>query len=70
MLAGAAGAAGGALSNAYLRADTLEEALASLKSAAGLSNLSDQEAVEKAQQFRRQNLLEQVSQKTRARYTI
>ena len=63
MLAGAAGAAGGALSNAYLRADTLEEALASLKRAAGLSNLSDQEAVEKAQQFRRQNLLEQVSQK-------
>ena len=63
MLAGAAGAAGGALSNAYLRADTLEEALASLKSAAGLSNLSDQEAVERAQQFRRQNLLEQVSQK-------
>lgn len=63
MLAGAAGAAGGALSNAYLRADTLEEALASLKRAAGLSNLSDQEAVEKAQQFRRQNLFEQVSQK-------
>lgn len=70
MLAGAAGAAGGALNNAYLRADTLEEALASLKRAAGLSNLSDQEAVEKAQRSGVRIYLSRSLKKIRARYTI
>lgn len=62
MLNGALGAAGGALSSSYLRAETLEDALAALKREAGLSDLSDEEAVERAQQFRRQNLLQQATQ--------
>lgn len=62
MLNGALGATGGALSNSYLRAETLEDALAALKREAGLSNLSDEEALERAQQFRRQNLLQQATQ--------
>ena len=62
ILNGALGAGGGALSNLSLKADTLEEALQALKREAGLSGLSDEEAYERAQQFRRQNLLEQASQ--------
>ena len=62
MLNGALGAAGGALSSSYLRAETLEDALAALKREAGLSDLSDEEAIERARQFRRQNLLQQATQ--------
>lgn len=62
MLNGAMGAASGALSNAYLKAETLEDAFAALKREAGLSGLSDEEAIEKAQQFKRQNLLQQASE--------
>lgn len=46
----------------YLKADTLDEAMAALKKEAGLADLSDEEAAQKALEFQRQNAWSQIQQ--------
>lgn len=51
-----------ASSGLYLKADTLEEAMEALKKEAGLADLSDEEAAQKALEFQRQNAWSQIQQ--------